>query len=53
MRLVEDAAQSAHRDFALFGHDHCVDNFVEPADELDVAALLAGFNKTPLLPDGA
>jgi len=45
MRLIEDAAQRAYRDFALLGHDRYVNNFVQPANELDVAALLSGFNK--------
>lgn len=45
VRLVEDAAQSAHRDFALLRHNRRVDGFVQPPDELHVAALLAGFNE--------
>ena len=44
-RLVEDAAQGTHGDFAFLGHDRCVHGFAQPTDELDVATLLAGFHE--------
>ena len=45
MRLVEDAAQFAYRNFAFLGNDCGVYGFVHLADELDMAALLARFDK--------
>ena len=39
--LIEDAAKSTNRDFAMFGNYGRVDGFRSSADELDVAAFLA------------
>ena len=43
MSLIENAAKSAYRDFAVFGDDGCVGDFAGSADELDVTAFLTEF----------
>ena len=44
--LIQDAAQGSDRNFVLPRHDGRVDGIAESPHELDVAALLAGFDKS-------
>src|SRR6185436_17239955 len=43
--LIENAPQRAHRDLGLSRHNRRIDSIIDPANEFDVATLLAGFDE--------